>query len=132
MTPTSPCTAEIRRGRLRKASQFIDAATLIAEHADEEADIAGALVTLCVHAGIAASDVICCARLGQHAQGDDHSEAVALLGKADSGSAKHLRALLSMKTKAEYSHSSVTTTATKRAVRAAEALIETARRVSAI
>lgn len=132
MTRTSPCTAEIRRGRLRKASQFIDAATLIAERADEEADIADAFVTLCVHAGITASDVICCARLGQHAQGEDHSEAVALLGKADSESARHLRALLSMKTKAEYSHSSVTTTDTKRAARAAEALIETARRVSAM
>lgn len=130
MARISPCTAEIRRGRLRKAIQFIDAATLIADHADEEA--ADAVVTLCVHAGIAASDVICCARLGQHAQGEDHSEAVVLLGKADSGSAKHLRVLLSMKTKAEYSHSSVTASDTKRAVTAAEALTETARRVSAI
>jgi hypothetical protein len=132
MARTSPCTAEIRRGRLRKASQFIDAATLIADKADEEADIADAVVTLCVRAGIAASDVICCARLGQHAQGEDHSEAVVLLGKADSGSAKHLRVLLSMKTKAEYSHSSLTASDTNRAVRAAEALIETARRVNAI
>lgn len=132
MARISPCTAEIRRGRLRKAIQFIDAATLIADHADEEADIADAVVTLCVHAGIAASDVICCARLGQHAQGDDHSEAVVLLGKVDSGSAKHLRVLLSMKTKAEYRHTSVTASDTKRAVRAAEALTETARRVSAI
>ncbi len=132
MTRTSPCTAEIRRGRLRKAIQFFDAATLMADHADEEADTADVVVTLCVHAGIAASDVICCARLGQHAQGDDHGEAVVLLGKADSSSAKHLRALLSMKTKAEYSHSSVTASDRKRAVRAAEALTETARRVSAI
>jgi hypothetical protein len=131
MSRTSPCTAEIRRDRLRKASQFIDAATLIADHSDEETDIADAIVTLCVHAGIAASDVICCARLGQHAQGADHSEAVALLGKADSGSAKHLRVLLSMKTKAEYSHSGVTASDIKRAVRAAEALVEAARRASA-
>jgi hypothetical protein len=127
MARTSPCTAETRRGRLRKANQFIDAATLIAD----KAEVADAVVTLCIHAGIAASDVICCARLGQYAQGEDHSEAVVLLGKADSGSAKHLRLLLSMKTKAEYSHSSVTASDTKRAVRAAEALTETARRVSA-
>lgn len=132
MARISPCTAEIRRGRLRKANRFLDAATLIADHADEEADIADAVVTLSVHAGIAASDAICCARLGQHAQGDDHGEAVVLLGKADSGSAKHLRLLLSMKAKAEYSHSSVTASDTKRAVRAAEALAETARRVNAI
>jgi hypothetical protein len=112
--------------------QFIDAATLIADHAHEETRIADAVVTLCVHAGIAASDVICCARLGQHAQAGDHSEAVVLLGKADSGSAKHLRVLLGMKTKAEYRHSSISASDTKRAVRAAEALTETARRVSAI
>jgi hypothetical protein len=70
MARISPCTPEIRRGRLRKASQFIEAATIIADQAHQEADIADALVTLCVHAGIAAADVICCARLGQHAQGE--------------------------------------------------------------
>jgi hypothetical protein len=129
---TSPCTTEIRRGRLRKAIEFFDAAILMEDHADEEVDTADVVVTLCVHAGIAASDVICRVRLGQYTRGDDHGEAVALLGKAASGSAKHLRVLLSMKTKAEYSHSSVTASDTKRAVRAAEALTETARRVSAI
>jgi hypothetical protein len=131
MARISPCTPEIRRGRLRKASQFIEAATIIADQAHQEADIADALVTLCVHAGIAAADVICCARLGQHAQGEDHTEAVALLSKADGGSAKHLRVLLNMKTKAGYSHARATTTDAKRAVRAAEALVETARRVGA-
>jgi hypothetical protein len=130
MARISPCTAEIRRGRLQKANQFIDAAAIIADQADGAAGITDALVTLCVHAGIAAGDVICCARLGQHAQGEDHTEAVALLGKADSDSAKHLRVLLSMKTKAGYSHARATTADAKRAVRAAEALVETARRVS--
>jgi hypothetical protein len=105
MARSSPCTPEIRRGRLRKSGQFLDAASLIADRADEEAEIADVYVTLCVHAGIAASDVICCARLGQHARGEDHNEAAALLNKADSASAKHLRVLLSMKTKAGYSHS---------------------------
>jgi hypothetical protein len=131
MNRTKQCTREIRRGRLRKANQFIDAAIMVADQPDEATDVAGAVVTLCVHAGIAAADVICCARLGQHAQGDDHTEAVALLGKADSGSPIHLRVLLSMKTKAGYSHARTTATDAKRAVRAAEALVETARRVSA-
>lgn len=107
------------------------AATLIAEQADEGADIADAFVTLCVHAGIAASDVICCTRLGQHAEGEDHSEAMTPLGKADNGSAKHLRVLPSMKTKAGYSHARATTADAKRALRAAAVLVETARRVSA-
>jgi hypothetical protein len=59
---TQPCTAAIRQGRLRKAEQFLRAANLVR-------DVADAYSTLCVHAGIAASDVICCARLGEHAQG---------------------------------------------------------------
>ncbi len=126
----SPCTPEIRRGRLRKANQFLDAATLIADQSDQDST-ADAFVTLCVHAGIAAADVICCARLGQHAQGEDHAEAVALLSKADTGSATHLRVLLGIKTKAGYSHAGATTADAKRAARAAEALVETARRVNA-
>ena len=104
MVRTKPCTPEIRQGRLRKAAEFLDAATLIADQADGEAAAPDAFVMLCIQAGIAASDVICCARLGQHGQGPDHNEAVALLSQADSDSAGHLRVLLVMKTKAGYSH----------------------------
>jgi hypothetical protein len=128
---TVPCTPDMRHGRLLKAGRFLDAANLIAEQPGGEAGNADAYVTLCVNAGIAASDVICCARLGQHAQGQDHNEAVTLLGHADSGSARHLRMLLSMKTKASYSHAGVSATDAKRAGRAAEALVEAARRVNA-
>ncbi len=131
MARTSPCTPDIRRGRLRKAGQFLDAANLIADQASGEAGHADAFITLCIHAGIAASDVICCARLGRHAQGESHNEAVTLLGQADSGSAKHLRVLLGMKTKVGYSHTEATAADTMRAARAAEALVERARRVNA-
>jgi hypothetical protein len=85
---------------------------------------------LCIHAGIAASDVICCARLGQHAQGESRHEALAVLGHADTGSVKDLRVPLSMKTKVGYSHAEATATDARRAGRAAEELVETARRVS--
>jgi len=40
----------------------------ISELADEHEDVADAYVTLCVHAGIAASDVICCATLVETAR----------------------------------------------------------------
>lgn len=53
-------------GRLRKAEQFMEAADTIHELADDERDVADAYVTLCVHAGIAASDAICGAALGEH------------------------------------------------------------------
>jgi hypothetical protein len=42
-------------------------------------------VTLCVHCGVAAADVICCMALGGHVQGEDHNEAVTQLSKASSG-----------------------------------------------
>jgi hypothetical protein len=128
---TNRCTPDIRRGRLRKAVEFLEAATLIADPAGEESPSNDAFVTLCIQAGIAASDVICCARLGEHAQGQDHNEAVALLSQGDAESAKHLRVLLAMKTKATYSHTGISTADAKRAGRAAEALVETARRVNA-
>lgn len=131
MVRTKPCTPEIRQGRLRKAAEFLDAATLIADQADWEAAAPDAFVTLCIQAGIAAADVICCARLGEHAQGQDHNEAVTLLSQADGESAKHLRVLLGMKTKAGYSHTGISAADARRAGRAADALVETARRVNA-
>lgn len=131
MARTNPCRPDVRRGRLHKAVEFLDAANLIADQAGGEGENPDAFVILCIHAGIAASDVICCARLGQHAQGKDHNKAVTLLGQADSGSATHLRVLLSMKTKVGYGHTGTTAADAKRAGRSAEALVETAQRVNA-
>ena len=124
---TKPCDARIRRGRLDKANQFMDAADTIRDLADEDGDVGDAYVTLCVHAGIAAADVICCARLGEHAQGESHDEAVGLLGRANKDLAKHLGVLLRMKTKAGYGHTPATAEEIKRADRAAAALIAEAR-----
>jgi hypothetical protein len=120
----------IRQGRLGKAKQFMEAANLVRDFADDE-DIADAYTTLCIHAGIAASDVICCAHLGEHALGENHNEAIGLLAKADKDASRHLGVLLGLKTKSGYSHTSVTAEEVKRAGRAAEALVERARRTSA-
>ena len=52
-------------------------------------------VSNAVHAGIAASDAICCAVLGEHAVGDDHQTAANLLasvGRQTTQSAKALGA----------------------------------------
>jgi hypothetical protein len=125
---TKSCNAIIAQGRLDKANQFISAADTIRESANDDEDIADAYVTLCVHAGIAASDVICCKRLGKYALGDNHNEATALLATADKEAAKHLGTLLRLKAKASYSHSPGTRDECKKAGRAAEALVEKARR----
>lgn len=113
---------------MHKAHAFLDAADLIADGAKGDVEISDVYVTLCVHAGIAASDVICCARLGEHAQGDDHNDAVTLLSTADKDSAKHLRMLLNIKSKAGYSHRQATANDAKRAGRAAAALVQIAER----
>src|SRR5438552_3042253 len=47
------CTSEIRRGRLRKATGFYDAAVIIEGLAGDGDEVGDAYVTLCVHAGIA-------------------------------------------------------------------------------
>lgn len=118
---------------MRRADQFVDDANLVRDLADEGGETADVYVTLCVHAGIAASDVICCARLGEHAKDEDHNEAIALLSKADKDSAKHLRTLLSMKTKAGYSHTAAAADdECKRAGPAAGTLVETACRARTV
>ena len=111
---------------MAKANQFYLAAETIATTLDDQ-EIADAYVTLCVHAGIAAADVICCARLGEYAQGDDHQEAVTLLSKADRTSCRYLKVLLDLKTRSGYSATLTSKTDQKRAGRAAAALVSAAR-----
>ncbi len=131
MSRARACSPQVRRGRLLKAEQFVLIAGQTLELAEEDVEIADVYVTLCVHAGIAAADVICCARLGEHAQGENHSEAVGLLRSADPDAARHLGILLSMKTKAGYSHTPATAEDSNRAGRAADHLLEAARRTQA-
>ncbi len=122
---TKPSSETIRLGRLKKATQFLDAAIVI----DDE--MPDASMVLLVNAGIAAADVICGARLGKYAVGENHNEAVALLAKADPGVDKHLRTLLNAKSKAAYTHQTATSDERKKSRRAAEALVEAARRIAA-
>ena len=129
-TRTRPCDEADTRGRLRKAEQFWEAAEITREFADDEAEVGDAYVTLCVHAGIAAADVICCVGLGEHAVGEDHNEALALITRVHPGGkelAKALAVLLGMKTRAGYSASPVSAVDRKRAQRQAERLLQVAR-----
>lgn len=125
------CDKTARLGRLRKAAQFLEAASIVQTRSGGEADLDNAYVTLCVHSGIASADVICCAVLGKHAHGDNHDEAVTLLKTADPEAAKHLAVLLGMKSKAGYTALPVRPKDVKRAQRAAESLYEKAQRAHA-
>lgn len=129
-TRTRECDARTSLGRLRKAERLLDAAETIREFADDEAEIGDAFVTLCIHAGIAASDTICCEVLGHYVQGDDHNQAIAELSKVrpDGGDlGNDLRALLQMKNRAEYGALPVSAEQRKRAWRRAETLVASAR-----
>lgn len=119
------CPPEVKRGRMKKARDFLTSAQSLGIIVDTP-DGTDSFVQLCVLAGIAASDVICCAKLGHHHQGDDHGSAVSLLKTADNPSAKHLAALLGMKTRTGYTHEDALADDRKRAERAATALVEKA------
>ena len=130
MAKDRPCDRVVAQGRLHKAVQFWEAAEIVRECADDQAEVGDAYVTLAVHAGIAASDAICCLALGRHAQGDDHQVAVKLLGTVrPDGTAlgTSLSALLAIKTKAGYSHRPVNAGDRGRAQRQAEKLVMAAR-----
>lgn len=117
----------MRDGRMRKAEQFLEWAENLRALVEAEDDYVDAYVTMCVHAGIAAADVICCARLAEMSKSTQHEDAVALLKKVDPVHSNRLKTLLSLKSKAGYDHESVSATDAERARRAAEALLESAR-----
>lgn len=119
------CDPAVTAGRMSKANEFFDAA----DHLGEE--MPNAAGDLYVDAGIAASDVLCCVRLGVHSNTGNHSEAVALLKQADSGSERHLNTLLNLKNKAAYTHQHLTAAELRRMNRAAEHLVEAARQAVA-
>lgn len=129
-TRTKPCDPGIVAGRFLKAEQFLGAAGTIREFADDETKIGDAYVTLCVHAGIAAADVICCLALGHHVQGDSHAEAVAELSRVRPDGrelGRALDALLQVKTRAGYGAQPVNAQQRRRAARNAERLVTAAR-----
>ncbi len=127
---TKRCDQRTREGRFAKARQFADAAEMIATLTDGATDVEDAYITLSVHAGIAAADAICCAMLGEHAQGDDHDDGVRLLERVDKNMARHLNTLVKMKTRSGYSAVPASGAERKQAGRAAEALVEYASALS--
>jgi triphosphoribosyl-dephospho-CoA synthetase len=123
---TRDCSSEMSRGRMHKATGFLRAAEDVAT-LDDTGETNDSVVTLYVHAGIAAADVTCCARLGKHSSGDNHGEAVSLLKTISEAEARHLAVLLGMKIKAGYSYRRATDSDVRKAARAARHLDATAR-----
>jgi hypothetical protein len=122
-----PCTVAAVQGRLARAVEFFEAAE---DERREGPERVNAWVTLYVHAGIAAADVICCRALGRYSQGDSHTDAVALLRRVQPDGvelALALGALLGMKTRAGYGEEPVPADERTRAPWRARQLVEAAR-----
>lgn len=122
-TRTVTADDAIRKGRLAKARQFLQVAEDAQELSADGADVADAVATLYVHAGIAAADAICAAGRGEYSQGQDHQQAIKLLASVDAGASRQLRTLLSMKTRAGYGHDPISKQDLLRAARAARTLV---------
>ena len=78
------------RGRRQVAEKYLEVASLI--DSDDGAAI-NVRVGVAVRAGIAASDAICAAALGERYSGQDHETAADLLGRVDPKFAKLLRSV---------------------------------------
>jgi len=123
------CTPAILAGRLRKAREFQQAADILATTA-AAGELSDAYVTLCVHAGIAAADVICCRRLNVHHKGESHDDAVRLLSRIDRQLGGDLAVLLRRKTASGYGATSSSAADRKQARRAMERLVDAAEAAS--
>lgn len=127
MRKTVACNSARTAGRLSKAEQFERAAQEILVLAEDAETVGDAYVTLAVHAGVAAADVICCVELGEYARGSDHRDAVSLLREARAELAPSLEVLLVMKPRAGYDSEHVTASQRRQAERAMKKLMNAAR-----
>jgi hypothetical protein len=117
------CTAAECRTRREQARAFLEVAELVLTEDRREAHVAAALAVL---AGIAAADAICGLSLGKWSRGQDHHQAVNLLGDValrDSTLPTKLRRLLADKDAAHYSPNLITVAEAKTMVRQAAALL---------
>lgn len=129
----------LRRGRTKRlspglAASFAQEAREVldgAKRAHAAGDLRLAAVGA-VNACVRASDALCVAALGRHAVGEDHREAIALLGQLPDGRAlaSKLEQALHHKTQWSYGIDRIAKTELLKVLRAAEALVVEAERRS--
>ncbi len=130
MTPkvqrTTPCGPHERKSRMVVAEGFwADAEDLTALGTGH----GNSVVTLYVHAGIAAADIICCARLGRYSSSGNHADALLLLQQAAPELKPSLQRLVSVKSSAGYGVESMSAKKITEARAAADKLMTAARMV---
>lgn len=140
-----PCNRTDAVVRARQASAFLGTAVLVGDKTDQVAgyDYDHVAAALAVLASIAASDAICCTLLGEQARGQDHRQAVALLGEVRFGAGgeraqvertKKLKSALSValdiKDEAHYGATMLGREEVRRLMRAATTLVDAASEVT--
>lgn len=122
---TRPVTAAETRAFLTASEEFLASAKRDLSDAWYRAAVSSA-----IHAGINGADAICGARLAKRSAGahDAAARLLELAGADGKAAARHLRRLLARKTKAEYDPEPVSRSAADASLKAATAIVETARR----
>jgi hypothetical protein len=77
-----PCSTREARARLRQAEAYLTVAMTVVSEADrpEDYDFNHVAAGLAVLASIAASDALCCRLLSERSRGQNHRDAIGLLG----------------------------------------------------
>ena len=125
---TEACNTADAAVLLAKAEKFIDTAELVLDETDLPALSTSA--ALSVLGAIAASDVICCKRLGQRSRGQDHRQATELLRQVAPNGPKLAQALsrvLDVKDGSQYGKAFLDRNRTVGALRQAKVLLQAAR-----
>ena len=125
MSRQPTCGPAQARARAGVARRYLEVAELTAGEEDAPA-WRNVAVGNAVLAGIAASDALCCARLGRRSRQADHRAAVDLLTEVDQRLGRDLDRLLQIKDIAHHGATLVTDAKVRSCLRAARHLIETA------
>ena len=124
---TAACTRADALRRQEQAEKFLEVADLVQADSTQDAASANVSASLAVLAGIAASDAACCAALGRRSRGQDHRQAIDLLGQVSPGgpdAARQLQRLLDLKDSAHYGVITLSGEALKTALRGARNLVD--------
>jgi hypothetical protein len=127
------CGIDQARTRLRQAQSFAHVATTVHEDPENtEMPLGGVSTALAVLAAIAASDAMCCARLGKVSRGQDHTlaiEMVRMVVPEGAEVAEDLRRLLDLKDQSHYEWVFVSPEDARAAIRRMKRIVEAAGKV---
>lgn len=135
---TAPCSRADAQNRFRRAEAFLYVADLVlgeevaADENEDAINLSGVAAALAVLAGIAAADAACCHSLGARSRGQDHRQAVALLGTVvpdGSAMASDLDRLLDLKDNAHYGVLGVAQSEARSAVAQARRIVTAAKAI---